>query len=403
MVSFTKALQSLPQRPKKKKWWLGSREKTLPEAQVSQELFPIKKRIQRPPIREYQPRTKAQTPEQKAQLRTQKKALTRKFKCNRPIYVHVPAPKEEELEEKEQPGVCMRVQMRKRLLWVTVALHKVPEQFIHVDCTPTTFNLDTKGWTKKLEIHQEYIGRVRVEPAQAKAEIRQGVLRVALPITHIPRDLEMKQKKVIAAVRKARTIRFVQGRNGELLGVRETPSKGKSGKGKWISTSGADKGSTAQAVVEPVVDSLVKPSTATTSRKRKVFLGDGDKALKIVDKVAAEHEQMIAEKQQQMSKIARFIQARQEEMAQKYNRAKTARDTSYSELRDAKKKELDELDALSGVPVPLAAGQEASNKPRRRVSFAATAEVAVYHGGDTESGPSSKKKKRKENITLEYE
>eukprot|EP00906_Rhabdomonas_costata_P021506 RCo031219 len=405
MVTFTKALATVPMnRPKRRKWWRGSRERTLPEAQISQELYPVNKAMHRPPIREPKvapsKKKQARTPEQRAADRARRRAVRRRFSSTRPKFVAVAPAPSEELKQKEEPGVSMKALIQKRILWVSVPVHKIPEKFLNVDCTPTHFHMDTRGWTTNLEIHREYIDGIRVNPLRARAEVRHGMLRVGLPMTYIPETARAKQKKISASVRKARRIRFVQGRGGELLGIRYAAEKrsaaaGKRGKGS--------RQAVAPTPLQPQIDSVVRDTTPMAApRRRKRFLGDGEKAIQIVDKVSAEQEQKIAAKQKQTSALARFVQAHQEEKALKYNRARTARDTAFQDLRDAKRRELEgtEEEAALSVPVPLAAGQTAADRPRRKVSFAATPEVAVYGGGDLQA---AKKRKRKEQITLQYE
>lgn len=109
----------------------------------------------------------------------------------------------------KQPPFTSFIHVTRNFIKMTFFLHKVPERFIRFDATEKDFTIDTLEFTRKLYLKRKYTGLVRVDPSQAKAELKpNSILEVMIPITHMPQETFDRQAAIVVQKREARDIKF---------------------------------------------------------------------------------------------------------------------------------------------------------------------------------------------------
>ncbi|KAL9654823.1 hypothetical protein ABK040_008616 [Willaertia magna] len=115
----------------------------------------------------------------------------------------------EESEKYEQVRASFRVNIIRRLLKITLQLHKIPEKFINIDVEDDHLTIDTLKYTKKLYLKRKYPGLIQVKKETATAKgLKNGIIILELELKSIPEETFNYHLQMIQQKQEAKKLRF---------------------------------------------------------------------------------------------------------------------------------------------------------------------------------------------------
>eukprot|EP01010_Urceolus_cornutus_P004899 NODE_813_length_1321_cov_74.933962_g618_i0.p1 GENE.NODE_813_length_1321_cov_74.933962_g618_i0~~NODE_813_length_1321_cov_74.933962_g618_i0.p1 ORF type:complete len:376 (-),score=108.30 NODE_813_length_1321_cov_74.933962_g618_i0:99-1226(-) len=336
----------------------------------------------RPSVREKKVKRKYTMDEKAARRRkvkAERRAFRKRVELKHPDPVPVDDTRDPEDEKRWNTAPChQKVDTHKKQMVMRVTLHKIPEQYVNLDITNRHFHLDTAKWSRHWVVDQDFDDGIEVDPEKAEAVFEHSELVVRVPITKFPTKAKDRQRRISSSVRDGKSLRFVQTRKGELVGVRKINN-----------------------ATQKVTASSAKPGP-TVAKKRKRFVEGKDEILSIVERAAKAEEDRMASKQKQMDVMAAYFAEKKQFLDEKKMRKAAAKDKAVKNILNAKGKTFEEKSKL--LPPPAAAGKVATTTSRvsKSVSFAATPAVAVFKQDLDEPSRKRKKKGSREATAIEY-
>jgi hypothetical protein len=99
---------------------------------------------------------------------------------------------EEQPENALTPSYHVRVRYQKRIIFINVTLHKIPEHKINLNPTEQYFYLDTLSYSKRYWLKFPYPKDILVDAGKGTASMEHGTLKCTFPIIQIRDEMNGK-------------------------------------------------------------------------------------------------------------------------------------------------------------------------------------------------------------------